>query len=178
MRRIAARSDDHEIVVHDVAAVDAVAISDEFIFSDAIVNQQRVGIAAGADGERLPGSDRDDVNGDACRRGENRQDVAEQSRILGRSGRTECDEPLVGLCRNGGKNGHEEGNKTDHANHPLIGRAFTAANHLIVDASGLIIPFGLERQRRGYRECREGSPGSDAGSCPRRAPTGGSVRLH
>jgi hypothetical protein len=29
------------------------------------------------------------------------------------------------LCRNGGKNGHEEGNKTDHDNHPLMGRTLT-----------------------------------------------------
>ena len=58
----------------------------------------------------------------------------------------------------------------------------TAAKHLaLVDASGLIIPFipfGLERQHCGYRKCREGSPGSDAGSCPRRAPPDGLVRLH
>src|SRR6516162_2149888 len=40
------------------------------------------------------------------------------------------------------------------------------------------IPFGLARQHRGYRECREGSPGSDAGSSPRRAPPDGLVRLH
>jgi hypothetical protein len=33
--------------------------------------------------------------------------------------------------------------------------------------------LGLVRQHRGYRECREGSPGSDAGSCPRRAPPDG-----
>jgi hypothetical protein len=55
----------------------------------------------------------------------------------------------------------------------------TAAKHLIVvDASGLVIPFGLERGLRGYRECREGSRGSDAGPCPRHVLTGGLVRLH
>jgi len=86
MRRIAARSDDHEIVVHDVAAVVTKAVGHELVFSDAIVNQERVGIAARADGKRLPGSDRDDVDGDAGRGDENRQDVAEQSRILGRGG--------------------------------------------------------------------------------------------
>jgi hypothetical protein len=55
----------------------------------------------------------------------------------------------------------------------------TAANHVIaVDTSRLIIPFGFERERRGCRGCRKGSPGSDAGSCPRRAPADGLVRLH
>jgi len=49
MRRIAARSDDHEIVAHDVAAVDTKAVGHELVFSDAIVNQERVGIAARAD---------------------------------------------------------------------------------------------------------------------------------
>ena len=51
-------------------------------------------------------------------------------------------------------------------------------NHVIVLCQDPFIPFGLERQHRGYRECREGSPGSDAGSCPRPAPTDGLVRLH
>lgn len=55
----------------------------------------------------------------------------------------------------------------------------TAAKHLIVvDASGLVIPFGLERELRGYWECREGSRGSDAGLCPRRVLAGGLVRSH
>ena len=41
-----------------------------------------------------------------------------------------------------------------------------------------LIPFGPGPQHRGCRECQEGSPGSDAGSCPRRAPTDGLVRSH
>ena len=32
--------------------------------------------------------------------------------------------------------------------------SFTAANHVIVLRQDPFIPFGLERQRRGYRECR------------------------
>jgi len=105
-------------LVHlDIAAIDAVAISDKLVFSDTIVNQQRVGVAARADGERLPGSDSDDVNRDAGRRPEDRQDVAEQSRILGRGGRTKGDESRIGLCRNSGKKGQEEGNDTEHDNH-------------------------------------------------------------
>jgi hypothetical protein len=53
----------------------------------------------------------------------------------------------------------------------------TAANH-VIGVQDPFIPFGLERQHRGHRECREGSPGSDAGSCPRRAATDGLVRLY
>src|SRR5262249_8874678 len=40
------------------------------------------------------------------------------------------------------------------------------------------IPFGLERQRGGYRGCQEGSLGSDVGSCPRCAPPDELARLH
>jgi hypothetical protein len=119
MRRIAARSDDHEVLVHDVAAIDAKPVGDELVFPDAVVNQERVGVAAGADGERLPGSDRDDMDGDPGRGGEDRQNVAEQPRILRRGGRTERDESLIGLRRTGCKHGYEDKNETDHANHLL-----------------------------------------------------------
>lgn len=49
---------------------------------------------------------------------------------------------------------------------------------IVVDASGLVIPFGLERELHAYRECREGSRGRDAGLCPRHVLAGGLVRLH
>ena len=68
-------------------------------------------------------------------------------------------------------------NPRDRCDVPLTDSC-TAANHVIVLGQDPFIPFGLERQHRDYRECRKGSPGSDAGYCPRRAPTDGLVRLH
>ena len=63
-RRIGARPDNDEIVVHHVAAIDAVAVGDELVLADAIVDQQRIGIAARADRQRLAGADRDHMNAD------------------------------------------------------------------------------------------------------------------
>ena len=53
----------------------------------------------------------------------------------------------------------------------------SAANMSSCRAKIPFIPSGLERGLRGYRECREGSRGSDAGPCPRHALAGGLVRL-
>ena len=61
---------------------------------------------------------------------------------------------------------------------PLTDLCTAARQLVLVDASGLIAPFGLERQHGGHRPCREESPGSDAGSSPRRAPPDGLVRSH
>src|SRR6201993_776762 len=54
------------------------------------------------------------------------------------------------------------GSERDGRDVPLTDSC-TAANHVIVLRQDPFIPFGLERQHRDYRECREGSPGSDAG---------------
>ena len=51
-------------------------------------------------------------------------------------------------------------------------------NHVIVLRQDPFTPFGLAGQHRGYPERREESPGSDAGSSPRRAPPDGLVRSH
>ena len=67
MRRIGVGSDDDEIVVHHVAAVDAKTVGDKLVLADAIVNQQRIGVAARADRKRLAGADRDDVHAQAGR---------------------------------------------------------------------------------------------------------------
>jgi hypothetical protein len=58
------------------------------------------------------------------------------------------------------------------------GMAIATVHRIVVDASGLVIPFGLERGLRVYRERREGSRGNDAGPCPRHVLTGGLVRSH
>ena len=118
MRRIGIRPDDDEIVVHHVAAVDAEAVGDELVLADAIVDQQRIGIAAHADRERLSGADRDDVHAEAARRAKDRQDVAEQAGVLGRGGRAENDESLVGLGGRYDQGRHKQGENSNHFNIP------------------------------------------------------------
>ena len=86
--------DDDEIVVHHVAAIDAEAVGDELVLADAIMHQERIGVAARADRKRLSGADRDDVHAQAGRGVEDRQDVLEQAGVLGRGGRAENDEAL------------------------------------------------------------------------------------
>src|SRR5437763_2986201 len=104
MRRIAIRSDNDEVVIHNVAAVDAEPVGNKFVLSGAIVNKERVSVTASANRERLASSDGNHVNRDATCCRENWQNVAEQTRVLGRSGRTERDESLIGLSWSNGEN--------------------------------------------------------------------------
>src|SRR4249920_999791 len=60
--RIGIRTNDDEIVVHDMAPVDAITIGNKPLLPDVIMDQQSVGVAAFAYGKRLPGSDSDDMN--------------------------------------------------------------------------------------------------------------------
>src|SRR4249919_52902 len=75
--RIGIRTNDDEIVVHDMAPVDAITISNKFVLPDVIMDQQSVGVAAFAYGKRLAGSDSDDINSNTGCRPENGQDVTE-----------------------------------------------------------------------------------------------------
>jgi len=70
----------------------------KLILADAIVYEQRIGFAALAPGERLTGSDRDEMDAQARYRFEDRKDVAEQAGILSRGSRAERNEPLISLC--------------------------------------------------------------------------------
>jgi hypothetical protein len=75
--RIGIRTNDDEIVVHDMAPVDAITISNKLVLPDVIMDQQRVGVAAFAYFKRLAGSDSDDMNSNSGCRPENGQDVTE-----------------------------------------------------------------------------------------------------
>jgi hypothetical protein len=61
------------------------------------MDQKRVRVAALADGKRLSGTDRHDMNFNARRSLEDRQHVSKQTRILRRCGRAKSDKPLVGM---------------------------------------------------------------------------------
>ena len=65
MRRIGLRSDQHEVVEHHFAPVDAVAVRNKLVLADPVMDEQRVGIAARADRQRLAGADGNDANGNA-----------------------------------------------------------------------------------------------------------------
>jgi hypothetical protein len=68
MNRISGRSDDDEIVVHQVVAVDAEALSHEFFFRRSVVDEHR--ISAPANIERPTATT---FNLNACLRGKGRQ---------------------------------------------------------------------------------------------------------
>src|SRR6516162_4122926 len=96
--RIALWADNDEIVKHHVATVDAKTLGYKPILADAIVYEQRIGVAASTHGERLTGSDRDHIDAQARCSFEDRKDVAEQAGILSGGSGAERDEPLISLC--------------------------------------------------------------------------------
>ena len=71
--------------------------------------------------------------------------------------------------------GTRESRKTSNC-HMLTEAQFGPADADL--GAGCTTQIELERQRRAYRVCRERSRGSDAASCSRLAPIGGSVRLY
>ena len=112
---IACRPGDHEVVVHDVAAVDAVAVGDELILAGAVVHEQRVGVAPRPDRQRLPGADRHHPHVDPGVLAEDRDEVAKQARLLGRGRRGERDEALLRARRAGERRADERRGETDPA---------------------------------------------------------------
>ena len=80
--RIGARANDNEIVVHHVAAINAEATSDKFIFSWPVMDQQRIGIATLTNCKSLSGANRNDVYAQASCGSKDRQDVVEQTGVL------------------------------------------------------------------------------------------------
>src|SRR6516225_10446215 len=93
--RVTLRADNDEIVKHHVATIDAKTLGDELILADAIVYEQRIGLPAFAPGERLTGSDRDDMDAQARYRFEDRKEVAEQAGILSGGSGAERNERLI-----------------------------------------------------------------------------------
>jgi hypothetical protein len=94
--RVGLRADDDEVVVHHLLALDAEAFGDEFLLGRLVMHEDDVGIAAPRHVQRLAGAQRDDAHLDAAGLLEGRQQVAEQTRLLGRGGRGDGDEALLG----------------------------------------------------------------------------------
>ncbi len=60
--RIVLRAEDHEVVVHHVLAVDAVAFCNELVLARAGMHQDDVDVAGLAELDRLAGAHGDDVD--------------------------------------------------------------------------------------------------------------------
>jgi len=97
VRRIGLRTDDDEVVVHDVEALHALPFGHEFVFGVPVVHENHVGIAPPSDVERLAGPHGDDLHADTLRFRELRKQVVEQARLLGGRRRRDRDGALLGL---------------------------------------------------------------------------------
>jgi hypothetical protein len=87
-------------------ALHALPFGHELVLGGPVVNEDHVGIAPPTDIQCLDGADGDDLHCDALRLRELRQQIAEQSRLLGRCRRGDRDGTLLGLNAN---NRTEEG---------------------------------------------------------------------
>ena len=77
MRGIGVWPNDHKIVVHHVATVDAVPLRYELVLAGAIMDEQNVGVAAFSYRKGLTRTDRHNMNIDAGCSFKNWQDVVE-----------------------------------------------------------------------------------------------------
>src|SRR5262249_24563855 len=115
---IVLRSNDDKIVVHHGIALHAKPFRNEFLLCLPGMHENHVGIAAARGVERLAGTLGDDFNVDAGLGLEQRQDVAEQARVLRRSGGGDYD----GLVPRAYGPGGDEGNGRGHDGQASAGR--------------------------------------------------------
>ena len=126
------RPDDDEVVVHDVVPVHEPALPHHPELRILVVHEDDVAVAALAHVERLAGALGDDAHADTRLRFEQRQDVPEQARVLGRGRRRHDDELL--LRPQGGRHRKQSDEKNlpqAHGSSPL-----TKAPASAVDGTG------------------------------------------
>jgi len=70
--RVRYGADNNEIVVHDVSAIDAIPIGNEFVFSLTRMYQHDIDVAFTSEAQRFAGADCDQMYFKACDRGESR----------------------------------------------------------------------------------------------------------
>ena len=80
---IALRAYQHEIVVHDRIAPDALPLREKNLLGSARVHENHVGVAAASDIQGLPGAHRDDMDLHTRLPLIDGKQVAEQARLLG-----------------------------------------------------------------------------------------------
>ena len=93
---IALGADDDEVVVHDIEALHALAVGDELLLVGLGVHEQHVTVTVAGVLDRLAGADRHHAHLDPGLVLEQWQQMAEQSRLLGRGGRLDDDELVLG----------------------------------------------------------------------------------
>ncbi|MHC2682121.1 hypothetical protein ACVJDU_003685 [Bradyrhizobium diazoefficiens] len=97
-RRIALRPDDDEVVVHDVETLHALPFGHELVFGGPVMDEHHVGIASPPDIQRLAGADGYDLHVDALGLREQRQQIAEQTRLFRRCRRGHDDGAILRKC--------------------------------------------------------------------------------
>ena len=107
-RGVGGWSDDDEVVVHHVETLHAATLGDEFFFRCLIVHKQHVAVAVGRVFDRLSGADRDDAHVNPRLGGELRQEMLEESGVLGRGRRLQNDERIFCLRRGRQRNEREK----------------------------------------------------------------------
>ena len=109
-------------------------LGDELELALLVVDEERVGVAAAADVERLAGADRDHAHLDPGLRSEYRQEVGEQARLLGRGGRGEGDERVLrarGRGEDGGGQRRGEQEATGRHHGPFLAGAGTRRGRIV-----------------------------------------------
>ena len=85
-RRVGLGSYEHEIVVHDVAALRGKTFGHELLLGCRVVHEDDIGVTAAAGVQRLARAHGHHAHVNACGLLEGRQQVAEQARLLGAGG--------------------------------------------------------------------------------------------
>ena len=94
--RIGNGTDNHEIVVHQVEPLDAVAAGDELLLGVAGMHEQDVAVSVHGVADSLPGAHGNHLDENARRIAEIGKDVIEQPRVLRLGRRLDDDGPIVG----------------------------------------------------------------------------------
>ena len=103
-----------EVVEHHLAPVEAVTFGDELGLARSVINEKRVGIPSHADLESLSGADRDHPHVDPGLLSKERNDVAEQARLLGGDRGSEGDEAVLGAGGERKKAGESKKGAAEH----------------------------------------------------------------
>src|SRR6185503_8347770 len=119
-RRVGFRTDQDEVVVHDVLPLHAEALGEEPLFQRSGMNENDVGVAATPHVERLAGAERDDAHLNAGLLFELWQQVLEQSGLLGRRGRRHGDVALLRVRTADQNAGKKDSDDHTHGNSPLM----------------------------------------------------------
>jgi hypothetical protein len=88
-RRVAARTEENEIVVHHIAPPDTVAGGNEGVLAASVMHEDGIDVAILRQLERLAAADRDDLDAHAVLALELRQDGSQQPRVVRAGGRRE-----------------------------------------------------------------------------------------